>query len=564
MNGETENEVNFIERADELDLETLLTRTVDNAFFANIRSRLLGGGAKLLIGPRGTGKTHQMRYVHKECLQDADKPAAIYSSFTRYVRLEPLITQTSDAQLIFYTWVVAKIASSGFEFLTAIGKSADEVDQILVQTFQLRIADLIQYVNQIESRGSSSGTEPPSTLTIGNLHEWFDQILAISGRTRIILLLDDAALSMTPEYLVEFFNIFQDLKSAKVAPKASVYPGTSQYGPRLHLRHDVQPINAWLSIEDPTYNETMDQLLRAWDINGESFPDGVLDLFKYAAFGVPRVFGSLLRSYKEREWGTVQQGVNNVIEEQVELMEAEYQSLALKVPQFKSVIAAGDTFFKNVVDTMSGVNRALANTDEKQLTLGVPVKEVSVLHGRMIRFLIEVGFLYPLSSVKHGEDRVYMRYIPHLAPLIHSRAFQTGSGFSARSQVAFIAREKKSQPQRISMTKLVPDNDLKLDLAKCTVCHTSRLSESQKFCHSCGSVLVNSSAFEACMSLPISKLPITTRQKDALKAAGFHTIGDIIATQDPTSELRSPGVIGPRRSANIVEKAQRYVDDYFS
>jgi rubrerythrin len=558
------DQISFVERADELDASTLLERTVDNAFYASIRKRLLAPGGKLLVGPRGTGKTHQMRYVQQECIKDSSKPAAVYCSFSRYVRLEPLLQKSGDALLIFQSWVIAKIALAGHDYLVDVGQDKLIASAELSRIFGVSHDYIIKYISLIESRGTPGEAGPLDSLTIERLHRWFERLLEISARDRAIVLLDDAALSMTPEYLIEFFNLFQDLKTSQVSPKASVYPGTSQYGPRLHLRHDVQPINAWLSIEDPSYNDTMDQLLVAWDQQTETFPDGVVDLFKYASFGVPRVLLSMIRSYKERQWATAQQGVNAVIEEQVELMEAEYQSLAQKVPQFATVIAAGEQLFKSVVDTMTVSNRELSNTELKQLTVGIPLKEVTVLHGRMIRFLIEVGFFYPMTSVKHGDDRTYMRFIPHLAPLIHRRAFQIGSGFSAKGQVAFINRDKKTQPQRISMIKLIPDGVLKLDLAKCSKCSTTRLSEAQKFCHVCGAELTHKSRFEECMRLPISKLPITKRQREALTEERFTTIGDIIAAQDPASELRSKGLIGPKRSLSIVTKAQQYVDDYFS
>ena len=554
----------FLERADELDSDTLQKRTVDNEFFSKIRSNLISAGAKLLVGPRGTGKTHQMRFVYQECLTDQAKPAAIYSSFSRYVRLEPLLKSSSDALVTFQSWVIAKIAVAGCEFLTDIGYKRDVIEKALIGALDFEWSELTKYIAQIERRGNTSTDGPPEQLNLEGLHLWFQTILVLAQRSRMVIVLDDAALSMTPEYLVEFFNLFQDLKSPTVSPKASVYPGTSQYGPRLHLRHDVQPINAWLSIEDSSYDQTMNQLIAAWEQDTTKLPDGVVDLFKLAAFGVPRVLLTLIRSYTDREWATPQQGVNAVIEEQVALMDAEYQSMTQKVPQFQTVIEAGEKFFKNVVDQMTAANRELAASDQKQLTLGIPAKEVTILHGRMIRFLIEVGFLYPLTSVKHGEDRTYLRFIPHLAPLIHNRAFQVSSGFSARAQVTFIARDKKTQPLRVSLGRLIPDAELKLDLARCTVCHASRISEGQKFCHKCGSELLNASAYEACMALPVSVLPITDRQKSALQSERFNTIGDIIAAQDPVNEVRSPGLIGRKRSMNIVLKAQQYVDEYFS
>lgn len=560
MIAANQGEIAFLERADELDNETLLARTVDNEFFLGIRRRLSAQGAKLLVGPRGTGKTHQMRYVYQECVSDASKPAAIYSSFTRYVRLEPLLKTSTTALVVFQCWVIAKIVLSGCNFLRETQTPDLAIRDELQHSFGMSESDLANFVSQVEGRGAGAA-EMYESLTVGALHAWFDCILTFSNRSRLIILLDDAALSMTPEYLVEFFNLFQDLKSPTVSPKASVYPGTSQYGPRLHIRHDVQPINAWLSIEDKAYSETMDQLLGAWKSQLAAFPDGVVDLFKYAAFGVPRVLMSLVRSYNEGNWSTPQQGVNTVIEQQVDLMQAEYISLAQKVPQFATVIAAGDQFFQKLADQVADANRA--DPDTRQLVVGIPTKEVSTLQSRMLRFLVEVGFLYPMTSVKHGEDRTYLRFIPHIAPLIHRRAFQPSAGFSARGQVNFLAREQKRQPIRLGFSKLIPDVKLHLDLAECGRCGTARLSESQRFCHNCGAELINQSAYRACLALPISVLPITARQKEAL-AERFQTIGDIIAAQDPANELRTHGLIANRRAATIVEKAQKYVDEYFS
>lgn len=554
------SEATFVERADELDQTALLSKTVDNKFFSEIRRRLQSQGAKLLVGPRGTGKTHQMRYVYQECLNEAAKPAAVFTSFSRYVRLEPLLRVSGAATLIFQAWVIAKISLGGVAMLRDLGHSEEALEKCFKECFGVSQVETGRFVALIESRGGKD-VQAPDGFTLGALHDWFGVLLALSERARLILLLDDAALSMTPEYLVEFFNIFQDLKSPTVSPKASVYPGTSQYGPRLHLRHDVQAINAWLSVDDAAYDETMSKLIEAWSPSTSNIPDGVTDLFKFAAFGVPRVLMSLIRAYAESEWGTTQQGVNAVIEQQVELMQAEYASLAQKVPQFGTVIGAGDTFFNHLADLVAEANRK--ESDSRQLVVGIPAKDIHTLEARMLRFLVEVGFLYPMTSVKHGEDRAYLRFMPHLAPLIHRRAFQHSAGFSARNQVSFLQKAQKRQPLRVTLAKLLPDVKLRLDLSKCTRCGTPRLSEIQKFCGTCGAELINQSAYESCMALSIDVLPITERQKAALRQQ-FSTIGDIIAAQDPATELRSFGLIGQKRAATIAEKAQKYVDEYFS
>ncbi|MGE9806354.1 zinc ribbon domain-containing protein, partial [Escherichia coli] len=51
--------------------------------------------------------------------------------------------------------------------------------------------------------------------SLSSLCDWLE-------RKRVIILLDDAAISLTPEYLYEFFDIVRSLKTSKIALKASV------------------------------------------------------------------------------------------------------------------------------------------------------------------------------------------------------------------------------------------------------------------------------------------------------------------------------------------------------
>ena len=53
----------FEERADQLSLDLIDASLADGDVFRRARTKLLARGAKLLVGPRGTGKTHIMRYT---------------------------------------------------------------------------------------------------------------------------------------------------------------------------------------------------------------------------------------------------------------------------------------------------------------------------------------------------------------------------------------------------------------------------------------------------------------------------------------------------------------------
>ena len=99
--------VEFEERADQLTLETIDATLSDGQIFRSARKKLLATGAKLLVGPRGTGKTHLMRYTYIQAMRDKALPLALYANFSRYLNLEPLLRKSPDAIQRFHSWVIA-------------------------------------------------------------------------------------------------------------------------------------------------------------------------------------------------------------------------------------------------------------------------------------------------------------------------------------------------------------------------------------------------------------------------------------------------------------------------
>ena len=64
----------FEERADQLSLQIIDETLADGGIFKTARQKLLGPGAKLLVGPRGTGKTHVMRYTYLHAMKTPSAP----------------------------------------------------------------------------------------------------------------------------------------------------------------------------------------------------------------------------------------------------------------------------------------------------------------------------------------------------------------------------------------------------------------------------------------------------------------------------------------------------------
>lgn len=557
------------ERADHIPAEQLKEGTAQGEFFNSIHKSLVARGTKLIVGPRGCGKTHLMRYTWLLCKEDDSLPLAIYVTFNRYYRLEPLLRGRANATDLFHVWVLARIIKSLKEVVPShfLKNISDEKSRYL--NFDDDLLDGL--IGRLE-RGVSLTENDDYVVKNININELILSVeLAVDllERKRAVILMDDAALTLTPEYLTEFFDVVRVLRTQKISPKASVYPATD-YGAKFHADHEAEKVNVWLSVNDPNYIDVMGAIAK------QRFP--VLDinqdvdvLLRYAAFGVPRAYLTMLREYEHGK-GRPHQLANSVIESHYNSRKYEYESMSIKVPRFETLIKAGMQVFDSMIHDLKDFNAKSIEKDEKQLMLGVPGAEISAqpLVDRMFNLLIEAGMLYENPSVSHGEDRIYRRYTPHLAALISLRALSGGSRSSSASlTLKTIGLKSAKHPLRRSVSKLADHEileGLRIDLPPCRVCDTPRLTDQQKFCHNCGSQLLDDSTFTKCMSLPLNSVPgLTTWQKEKVsKLERVQTIGDLLAIRDPGTELRKIHRVGTVRASKMIELVTSFVDDFLS
>lgn len=556
----------FEERSDYLEEIDLLNWNVSNDYFLNIQRQLLGTGSRLLVGPRGTGKTHQMRLAYQQCLNDSTKPAAIFVSLNKYFYLEPLLTKAPNAIQIFHTWVLSKIYIGCYVFLKTSNVNCDELilDEELNPDF---LANLKEFESKAESPYSSllDNDLLIQKLNIARIISVIEKIIKLTQRQRAIIFLDDAALTLTPDYFREFLDIFRSLKSKEIAPKASVYPGTTQYSSKFHVGHDAQFIECWMSVENEKYSEFMESIIDARLSSYKAkINKDVLELMKYASFGIPRILISLIRSFQNStaKEKTLQARFNSIIDQRAKLIEVEYLSLKEKMPQYDNVIQVGWEFFKKITVALKDDNKSLHN--EKNIIVGIPEDNNLKMSVRMVGFLREAGLIYEEdTTVKHGDNREYKRYIPHLLFLLENRTFSKDRGFNAAEILSSLKGKPKKHPLRRTFSSILGINstNLKLNLPVCQVCNAPRLTEEQKFCHNCGSQLVNKSAFEHCLAMNIINLPLTEWQKGKIVGIKIQTIGDFLSLSNPGGELRKIRGIGKVKSAKIADLIQDAVKD---
>ncbi|MBD8699017.1 zinc ribbon domain-containing protein [Sphingomonas sp. CFBP 13714] len=561
-----EDATGFEERADQLSVSELRGETVVEDIFDQIRRELITRGLVLLEGPRGCGKTHMMRYVELVCEDEINKPFAVYVSFNRYLRLEPLLGIRTDALNLFQSWALALLVRATHEKVRQLAPAADLDPERLLNVTSEQLDLLIARLE----RGQQPNQEEELTaesLRVEVVISYLRLAAAACGRRRTVLLLDDAALTLSRDLLIEFFDLVRVLKTHDISPKASVYPGTTEYGPRFHADHEGRRVAAWLPVDDPRYLNVMRNIaaVRFHDVG--DVPAEVNTVLMYAAFGVPRAYLTLLRAWQLRKGGNPQAVLNEVVREHRDARLAEYRSLAAKLPTLATLVRTGEKLFDEAVASLVKQNRELADQNEKQLLLGVPSADLSPMAQRMMNLLNEAGLVRQESPVSHGENRVYMRFMPHLGALIAARAFESGKGGGSRRIVEALSRPSTKHPVRRSLKNLIGDlvGDLHLDEPPCQNCTAQRLSPNQKFCHVCGHKLLDESTFERCMRLPIDEVPGLSDFKLArLREQEITTIGALVALSDPGTAIRRARGMGPQRAAQVIDTVHQYVDEFLS
>lgn len=572
-NKELEIDIALEQRADYITNKELEDGTAKSDFFDEIISILLKKQTTLIVGPRGCGKTHMMRYASIICKDDPTRPFAIYASFNRYYRLEPLLFSRANAINLFHTWALCRIILATHEAL--IEHTDSFSDEELEEALEyIDINEIHILISKLERSLPLSQEDQDASINI-NLHttrKIIDNHTKLANRTRAVLLLDDAALTLTPEYMAEFFEIFRSIKSPYISPKASVYPGTTEYGARFHPTQEGGFEHVWLSVNHANYFETMRAIAAHRVPDFEKIPEDIQQYLAYAAFGIPRAYLRMLIEFQKKNFTTTQQGLNRIVQSHSEARITEFLTLSIKAPKLKTIITQGNALFTKLVTLLKEVNDKLSaqETGTKQLLIGIVGVSEQPMVERMFNLLIEAGLLFPVAErVSHGDDRKYDRYIPHIAALLNQRAFSAKTrGWSAKNVVDNINQKPSRQPLRRSVSSLFSNeqlSSLKFDLPACSSCGKERITTTQKYCHACGAELLDSSTFETCMSILLHEVPGLTKwtaSKLKQDLPRFKTIGDLLSVQDPGTELRKIHRVGQARAEKIIKLVTSFVDEF--
>jgi hypothetical protein len=271
-------DANFVEQAEYIEESTFEALSATHPAEESIVRRLSVGGAKLLVGPRGCGKTTLMLKAFYGLLRDNEtNTLPVYVNFKISLKLEPLYINTPNATFWFRLWLNLKIYEGIYDAVEQSGRyeipagipSRSEINSLL---------------SSIEE-GQVNATTADDMYSMSGLSQNVSRVLAKNRLIRCVLLLDDAAHAFSPRQQEDFFEFFRQIKSREISPKAAIYPGITTHSPTFHVGHDAEQIDVWVRPDTAAYIDFM-RSLAAKRFNGElprtflSIPDS-LDFLAY-------------------------------------------------------------------------------------------------------------------------------------------------------------------------------------------------------------------------------------------------------------------------------------------
>lgn len=565
LSAHTEIASLFEERAEFLSRSEFKLWTQITPDNQKVVAKLKSPGAKLLTGPRGSGKSTLLRAAYFEMI-DGEVALPVYVNYARSLALEPLFHRNANALAMFRQWVLLKI-------VVGAAQTFEDLETPVPESLRVGLREAEQYINLL-----GVGQEPPpltAPVSPGTLMRQLDEWADAAGRKRIVLLLDDAAHAFSQQQQREFFELFRELRSGRLAAKAAVYPGITYYSPTMHVGNEFELVEAWYRPDSDDYLKTMRELLR------RRLPESLLkqfdgreefvDYLALASFGIPRGFLVMIRQVlgvEEDEASSASQVVaptkrsaDRAVSTYAQSVRDIFGSLSDKMPRYRHFVEVGSELERSVVSRLTrfNVNRS---TQTKAVVVAL-AEPLGAPLSRVLAMLEYAGVVRKTDTVSRGEKGVFQRYELHWAIVLNENALSLGRSVSTAAMIEALTARDAHAFMRSRGTSLLGDDfeeRCQLDLAPCQNCGTPRISEEAQFCMNCGRPLTEASIYEELLKAPIDRLPLTQKKIDGLKKhSQVRTVGDVLL-DDESREIRQVPYIGPVWS----ERIHRYAEEYVS
>lgn len=544
------NENLYQERAENLtreDLKNWITLTEQDK---KIIKQLKNNSTRLLVGSRGSGKSMLMKWAYYSCLDDNDMIFPIYVNFEKYLFLEPLLYKTSNGNVLFGRWVLAKLLLGCRETMSEILLS-DKFDLLLEGFFNISFNELQHLVYTLEGGNYNNLLfETGNDLTGGKILNFIENILLETGYKRSIILMDDAAHAFSSNLQKQFFEIFRILKSRMIASKAAVYPGVTSYSPYFNVGHDAQFLQVCYFPDEDGYTRFCDELLnkRLGQDNYAKLArnEQGLKTIYYAANGIPRGLIVMSEFLLEGAQPTYKK-YYAAIDYWMDVIDKFHVSLKYRLPRYRRFIDSGTELMGICTEYLKEYNKKKP-TSQKGIYLGFSEDPIPSELQKTIDILEYAGLLTERPHIKKGEKGSFKRYLVNLGKIIQSHALAEGTTKTFKYTCESFEKAKARSFKRVNSKKLYEDRfegSLMLELPPCPKCGKDRISEDALFCAYCGAELKSVSIFYELLNKDIDCLPLTQHRIQIIKnGCKIRTIKDVIMDENGVELKKVKGIKG--------------------
>lgn len=280
-------------------------------------ARMLDTEQYLIEGSRGVGKTMLMRNAEINAREEFEKNSilAVWISFEESLRLERIRISSKQGIDPFLQWTMGKILIEVLKKLIQLKPAyAEQITDRLTLLFGTPnltpqyidyIKLLNEYIDALERANIESNEEIKEIAPSEKIIQILDNAISFKAfllklvddfhLKRIVLLFDEAAHVFSEEQQIKFFTFFKSLRDNKIACKAAVYPGITNYGKYFEKNQDAKELKlSWSMYESKDIKYIKDILKKrvqkydpeVW--NRLTVKDEIIQMICYSSNGNPR------------------------------------------------------------------------------------------------------------------------------------------------------------------------------------------------------------------------------------------------------------------------------------
>lgn len=564
-------------RSEDLLYEQIGELSVVGDHERRIVDTLKQGGAHLLQGARGVGKSMLLRQAEVELDRDfqSARTVGVYVNFKTSTLLEGVKAENRDA---FQIWVGLRVLQELHEKLLRLNVLGtpgviDPYERVFGIGSSPKVSSLLEQKRHLLQKLASSSDRDGVIKDLGEdflakvsdtgyLVETIKALVDQFGLSRVILLFDEAAHTFIPEQQEVFFEIFKLLHGGRVAVKAAVYPTVTSYGRNFEVGQDAivisldrfEPGQVGRSLNRSLFRDMLERRIpSSGSLRRKLFGRGeLLDLCIDLSTGNPRAFFHLLNRVLEKG-GLSDRSVLLATQEYVDDELLPYhQNLSKRLPKYANHVRVGLDLLRGYIVREIRLKNSREKKTSYQSAFFTTPRDISPNLRLALDLLAYSGVVTNKGTVKIADRQTGHRYMVHLALMSTERAFATPK-LSDAIKALSLTDYREFAADDPEFAKYL--SDLTASTERCPNCCTA-VSPNAKFCAECGAKVQTTGIIGKLLEEPIAELSISIRLKNRLEPK-YKTIGDIV--QAERSEIMTIPYIKEVRSRIIKNAADEFI-----